>query len=154
MKYHLIIILTIILPTTLFGQVDYMELESKLTRICGVPDSITLVTNQQFLDSLIEMDVINGKEKLLRDIGMTYYKRYLKWKGLSDIEKSKDYFIQSWEIYNSKLSLWDLGACYGILDDCQEKLRLTELYIKVMKEAEQEEFISYKQVYLRYKFCD
>lgn len=139
---------------TLFGQVDYMELESKLVRSCGVPDSITLVKNQHFLDSLIGLDINNGKEKLLRDIGMTYSKRYLKWKDLADIEKSKSYFLQCWEQYRSMPSLWNLGACYGAADDCQEQLRLTELYIKVMKEAGQEELINYKQVYLRYKFCD
>lgn len=138
----------------LTGQIDYMKLENKLVRTCGVPDSVTLVKNQHFLDSLILLDITNGKEKLLRDIGMTYSKRFLKWKDLADIEISKGYFLQGWEQYHSTSSLWNLGACYGFVDDCQEQLRLTELYIKVMKEIEQEDLINYKQVYLRYKFCD
>jgi len=151
MKETTLVILFISLSIAGFSQVDYLEIENQLQRSCGVPDSITLIQNQTFLDSIIQLEIINGKEKLLRDIGMLYYKRYLKWKDLADIEKSKDYHTQNWDSYESTLSLWNLASCYKILGDCSEQLRLTELYIKVMKEKE--EFISYKQVYLRYKFC-
>jgi len=151
MKKTTQIILFLLFSITGFSQVDYLEIENQLQRFCGVPDSTTLMHNQIFLDSIIQLEIINGKEKLLRDIGVTYYKRYLKWKNLADLEKSRDYHLQGWEKYESTTSLWNLGGCYKALGDCSEQLRLTELYIKVMKEKE--EFISYKQVYLRYKFC-
>ena len=153
MKKTIQIILFSILSTAGFTQVDYLAVESHLQRSCGIPDSITLIQNQLFLDSVIQLQIVNGKEKLLRDIGMVYFKKYLKWKDKADIEKSIYYHLQGWEVYESTTSLWNLGDCYKILGDCSEHLKLTELYIKKMIEKEQEEFINYKQVYFRYKFC-
>jgi len=143
----------LILSTAGFSQIDYLEIESQLQRTCGIPDSITLKQNQIFLDSVIQLQVVTGKEKLLRDIGMVYFKKYLKWKDIADVEKSIYYHLQSWEMYESTSSLWTLGDCYKMLGDCSEHLRLTELYIEKMKEKEQEKLIDYEQVYFRYKFC-
>ena len=136
-----------------FSQVDYLQIRDEIRISCGAVDSVTVLSNQAFLDSVIQLEITNGKQKLLYDIGMVYYRRYLKWKDVTDIIKSKDYNTQGWEFYQDRKSLWNLGSCYGILDDCSEKLRLTELYVKEMKEADEEGFVSYKQVYYRYKNC-
>lgn len=65
MKKTAQIILFLLLSNLGFSQVDYLEIENQLQRSCGVPDSSTLIENQIFLDSIIQLEVTNGKEKLL-----------------------------------------------------------------------------------------
>ena len=116
-------------------------------------DSIELVRNQQFLDSVAQFEIIQGEEKFLYDVGMTYYKVYLKWKKQEDLLNSKKANQMCWEKYRNHMALWNLGTNYGLLNDCDKKIELTELFLNYMIENGLEDYISYKQVYYRYKFC-
>ncbi|WP_107037286.1 hypothetical protein [Brumimicrobium mesophilum] len=130
-----------------------MKVRDEIRLTCGAIDSVTVLSNQTFLDSVIQLEITNGKQKLLHDIGIVYYAKYLKWKNHTDIIKSIDYFTQGWKNYQDRNCLWDLGRCYGILDDCSKKLRLTELYVDERVKASEMEFIDYQQIYIRYKNC-
>jgi hypothetical protein len=147
-------ILLLFISETAFSQVDYEALRDKhYTLSCGAIDSVDLIRNQVFVDSLLHEDLGVQRERFLNDYSMVYYTRYLKWKDLGDIRISLKYTKECWETYQNTKALWGLGHSYGILGDCDKELELTELYVKTMKENGNEEFISYKQVYYRYKFC-
>ena len=141
------------LLTDLFSQIDYLELRDQYTLSCHKSDSIELIQNKRFLDSLTEYKITNGEEKFLYDYGMTYYTIYLKWKSIDALLKSTEANQKCWEEYQNYNALENLGMNYGILGDCDKKLELTELYIKEMIKNELDEYIDYKEIYYRYKTC-
>lgn len=153
MKKFLLVLLISFLCSNLFSQIDYMEVRDQFTVSCGNIDSTELVRNRNLLDSISQFEIINGEEQFLYDLGMTYYKVYLKWKNKEDNLKSAEANQKCWDKYQNTKALWNLGTNYGISQNCNKELELTELYVKHMKEKDLEEFISYKQVYYRYKFC-
>jgi hypothetical protein len=120
---------------------------------CRSSDSTELVRNQQFLDSIAQFQFINGEEQFLYDLGMAYYKIYNRWQIREDLLKSIEANERCWEEYNNPMALWNLGTNYGQLNNCEKQLELTERYINYMKNNELEEYISFEQVYYRYKFC-
>jgi len=152
LKYSLIT-LAVFLSFTLPSQINYLDIRDQYSVSCGQIDSSELIQNQIFVDSLMNLSITKGRDKFLYDFAWVYYRRYLKWKDISDIRTSNKYNNECWELFGSTNALWNLGGGYGILNDCDKKLELTELYIKTMKDQDQEEYISYKQVYYRYKSC-
>lgn len=139
--------------TNLFGQIDYLEVKDQIRASCGKISSEDILGDKAFIDSLMQFEIIKGEDKFLYDAGMTYYVMYLKWKNKEDIVKSIEFNQKCWDKYHNLRSLWNLGTNYGILENCEKKIELTELYINEMKKDSLEKFIDYQQIYFRYKFC-
>jgi hypothetical protein len=150
----LYILLFILFPfIKLIGQVNYLEVKEKLKASCGEVYLKDLFKDKALVDSIMQFEIIVGEEKFLYDAGMIYYLMYLKGKNKEDIIKSTEFNQKCWDKYGNLNALWNLGSNYGILQDCDKKIELTERYISEMKKDSLEEFIDYQQIYLRYKSC-
>ncbi|RFC55649.1 hypothetical protein [Brumimicrobium aurantiacum] len=153
MKKNLFLLIILMSSTNMFSQIDYKKVSEEFTISCGTESADDLSRSKKFLDSLSQFKINNGEEEYLYDVGMTNYKAYLKWKDKSALIISTEANQKCWDKYQNYNALWNLGMNYGLLDNCDKKLELTELYIKHLSENDLVEFIDYQQVYYRYKFC-
>lgn len=149
MRATLVILLFLALPKGAWSQVDYGAFEHRFTLNCGRPDSLNLVQNKRFIDSLSTVGVSANEEQFLRDRSMLSYQFYLLWKNEVDLIKAKDDALVCWERFKNTPCLWDLGTMYRVLGDCDRAILYTDRYIQEVPE----ERINFKQVYLRYKLC-
>jgi tetratricopeptide (TPR) repeat protein len=144
------LLLLVALTFSGYSQVDYIEYKERYNLSCGIPDSSVIVRNQQLVDSLENVEIIEGRQQYLYDHGWVYYIRYLKWKELGDLEKAATSFESGWAEYHDLTALWNLGLIYRVLGKCDKALDMTDLYVNTVPDSIP---VDYQQVYYRYKHC-
>jgi hypothetical protein len=131
------------------AQVDYDKLRHRFTLSCGIPDSLTLVAQQTFVDSVASCKITRGEAEFLTDRGWVYYMRYVRWSLNDDLIMATRIYETSWQKFQTLSSLWALGTLYRQSGECERSLAATEQYLELAEPS----IIDYQQIYLRYKFC-
>ena len=151
MKNRLILLL-IATSTIIQAQVNYLDIRENFTLSCGTYDSLDIVNNQTFIDSVSQIGINHGEEKFLYDKAWLFFCKYQYWNDINDYQTAFDIWNENWLKHQNLSSLWNMSGAVKLID-CERSIELTELFIKNANYLDKDISDKYEQIYFRYKRC-
>lgn len=132
----LLLFLTLATASPSYAQFDYEAYVKEQNISCAIIDSAYIENTIPVLDSIEQVGVSVGYEKLLYDRSMLIYQRYFSSKNKveSDRDRMLSDFKRCWEDYQNTSALWNYlltSAILGLCDNVNEEL--INAYLSKMK---------------------
>lgn len=148
----LLLLIQLFIYTDAFSQINYLNEKENYLLSCDVSDKESTIKTQQFLDSLSVMDIIEGKDQFLYDLGMVYYVRYAHWKQEGDYLASKKSFEELWNEYQDVRALWNIAFLEMFYGNCEVAIQTIEKY-KTFASKDFKIKVDTSQVNSLYDYC-